>query len=328
MASIRVEELGKDFITPLPGAQKRRFPMSLFQKTETTHVAAVKGISFDIAQGERVAFIGPNGAGKSTTLKILTGILYPTRGDANVLGYVPWKQRRELAREIGIVFGQRSQLWNHLPAQDSYDLLARIYDLSHADYRRNMDELVETFRIAHLLDKPVRNMSLGQRMRCEIAASLLHGPKILFLDEPTIGLDVTAKALLRDHLRALSDRQDITIMLTSHDTGDIEEIAERVIIINYGKILLDLPLEKLRSEYMRSKFVTVVTAEKDPALDMNGVEVMERSPHQLKLGVDLDAVTLDKVITKALKTLDVRDLGIENAPLEDIIRDIYGDEDA
>ena len=202
----------------------------------TRDVVAVDDISFEIAPGERVAFVGPNGAGKSTTIKVLSGILHPSAGEVRVLGLVPWRQRHELCFRIGTVFGQRTQLWYHLPASDSYDLLARVYDLDDATYRRRRDAYVEVFGIGPLLAKPVRQLSLGERMRCEIVASLLHAPEVLFLDEPTIGLDVTAKATIRNLIREQSEREGSTLLFTSHDTGDMESVCDRVIVIHRGAI--------------------------------------------------------------------------------------------
>lgn len=287
---------------------------------------AVDAINFAITQGERVAFIGPNGAGKSTTLKMLTGILYPDEGNAEIAGFIPWKQRQQLAKEIGIVFGQRSQLWYHLPVQDSFDLLSKIYDIDSASYKKRLERIIEILRIGHLTTQVVKSLSLGQRMRCEIAASLIHNPKILFLDEPTIGLDVTAKALLREHLKHLASAEETTIMLTSHDTGDIEEICERVILINHGKILLDKPLENLRSEFLSEKQVTLITDEEFPELQIKGASVTVTDRHKIILSVDENKTRLSKVIAEALQKISVRDLSIENAPLEDIIKELYGDE--
>jgi ABC-2 type transport system ATP-binding protein len=228
-----------------------------FAGTRGRVFTAVDGISFTIEAGERVAFIGPNGAGKSTTLKMLAGLLYPTSGSARVAGYVPWDERRRLAFDIGIVFGQRSQLWYQLCVRDSFDLLAKIYGLEPQSYRTRAAHVADVLRIGAFLDAPVKSLSLGQRMRCEIAAALLHGPKILFLDEPTIGLDVTAKALLREHLRHLAEAEDTVILLTSHDVGDIEHICERVILVNHGRVLVDQPLEALRASFPRERRVTI-----------------------------------------------------------------------
>src|SRR6185437_7897110 len=236
-------------------------------------IPAVEALSFAVEPGERVAFIGPNGAGKSTTLKMLTGILYPSAGHAEILGYVPWRQRRQLAREIGIVFGQRSQLWHHLPVRRSFELLRRVYDIDAASYRAQLGRLAEGFTIADLLDRPVAQLSLGQRLRCEIAAALLHRPRLLLLDEPTIGLDVTAKAALRHHLSAAAREDGTTILLTSHDTGDIERICERAIVIDRGRLILDRPIEALRRGFGRRRMVALVTEEERPELALPGVTV-------------------------------------------------------
>ena len=213
--------------------------------TETVH--AIDGLSFSIAPGERVAFIGPNGAGKSTTLKVLAGILRPDAGDVRVLGLVPSDERQRLAFHIGTVFGQRSQLWYQLPPRDTFALLGRVYEIDRRQHRRRVEALTALFELEALIDTPVRHLSLGERMRCEIVASLLHSPRLLFLDEPTIGLDVTAKAAIRDLLRTESERERVTLILTSHDTGDIERVCTRVIVINHGRLLWDGPVAALRS---------------------------------------------------------------------------------
>lgn len=324
MAVIDVDHLVKTFSTQVrkPGQAGLA---RLFGKKVTEEVEAVKGISFAIERGERVAFIGPNGAGKSTTLKMLSGILHPTSGQASVLGHTPWNDARRMAYDIGIVFGQRTQLWPHLAVRSSYDLLAQIYDVPSAVYQERRAQIAEIFQIGHLLDRPARSLSLGQRMRTEIAASLLHGPKVLFLDEPTIGLDVTAKALLRDHLKRLSAEEDLTLILTSHDTGDIEEITERVILINHGEKLIDQPVQALRRDYLQHKQVSLVTEEPEPDLALEGVEVVARDRHALALQVDIKTTSVDRVIRAALETLTVQDIAIENAPLEDIIKQIYHD---
>lgn len=296
-----------------------------FERPKSPVFTAVDAVTFAIESGERVAFIGPNGAGKSTTLKMLTGILYPTSGTARVAGRVPWQERQALAHDIGIVFGQRSQLWYHLPVRDSFDLLAKIYGVTATAYRTRLAQIVEVLRIGHLVDQPVKSLSLGQRMRCEIAASLLHKPKLLFLDEPTIGLDVTAKALLREHLRHLAQADETTIVLTSHDTGDIEEICNRMILINGGRILLDKPLSALRDDFLSAKRVTVVTAEEEPHAEIAGAELVERGRHRLVLAVDQSVTAIDAVVGTVLRELSVKDLSIENAPLESLIKDLYGD---
>ena len=294
-----------------------------FRRGKRETFTAVDRVGFSIAPGERVAFIGPNGAGKSTTLKMLTGILHPTSGSARVAGLVPWRERRRLAHEIGIVFGQRSQLWYHVKVEDSFELLGRIYGLATALHRARQAEVAAILRIERLLPQPVKTLSLGQRMRCEIAAALLHRPKILFLDEPTIGLDVTAKALLREHLKHVAEADATAIVLTSHDSGDIEEICSRVILVNHGRVLLDQPLDGLRAAFLARKRITLVTEDEAPRCGIAGAEVVSSGPHKLVLSVDGARESVDRVVTEALARYDVRDLTIENAPLEAIIRDLY-----
>lgn len=202
-------------------------------------IVAIEEVSLAVPAGQSVAFIGPNGAGKSTTIKILTGILHPSAGRAQVLGFTPWTERQKLTYQIGAVFGQRSQLWYHLPPRDTFDLLARVYNLEHPEYQKRRERLIDRFQLGPFLDTPVRKLSLGQRMRAEIAASLLHSPKLLFLDEPTIGLDVIARQELRNLIQEWNRDEGVTVFLTSHDAGDIEQVAERVIVINHGRIVLD-----------------------------------------------------------------------------------------
>jgi viologen exporter family transport system ATP-binding protein len=323
MAAIAVEHLSKTFRSRRRPVDERRRLRQLFTRPGMHDVPAVNDLSFEIAAGERVAFIGPNGAGKSTTLKILTGILNPTSGQAEVAGLVPWQHRRHLAHHIGIVFGQRSQLWYHLPVRPSLDLIAAIYSIDRGTYERRLARLVERFEIADLLDRPVSQLSLGQRIRAEIVAALLHAPKILLLDEPTIGLDVTAKAALRDHLNALSRDERTTVLLTSHDTGDIEHICERVILIDHGRLLLDLSLERLRRDFLKTRTIVLATDEEHPRLDLPGVAIVASEPYRLTLAVDVAVMPIERVVEAALTHLSLRDIVIENPPLEAVIASIY-----
>ncbi len=286
-------------------------------------VAAVKGVSFSVEQGETLAFIGPNGAGKSTTIKMLTGILYPSSGSATVLGLVPWEQRQRLAYEIGSVFGQRSQLWYHLPPQDTFTLLSRIYDLDEAVYRRRLGELIELFDLTELLKVPVRKMSLGQRMRCEIAASLLHGPKVIFLDEPTIGLDVVAKQKIRDLIRHLNREEGITVFLTSHDTGDIEQLCRRVMVINHGEVISDGSVNDLKYHYLQKKIIGMRLETTIKEFDMPGVEVLKHKDVGLKLRVDTSLTAIDSVLIELMKQTRILDITINDPPLDEIITAIY-----
>lgn len=219
-----------------------------FFKRDYTLIEAIKGISFSISEGEMVGYIGPNGAGKSTTIKILSGILMPDSGTCVVNGQVPWKDRKEYVKQIGVVFGQRSQLWWDIPVIDSFELLQAIYAIPAAAYRSKLDELTELLHLEELLKTPTRQLSLGQRMRCELAASLLHDPKLLFLDEPTIGLDAVSKIAVRDFIKKLNEDHKTTVILTTHDMQDIEAITNRVILIGRGQKLMDGTLNDLRAE--------------------------------------------------------------------------------
>jgi len=286
-------------------------------------IDAVDGISFEITAGERVAIIGPNGAGKSTTLKILSGILEPSAGAARVFGLVPWLQRKTLAYRIGVVFGQRSQLWGELPARDSFALLRRIYDQDAAPFARRLDALVERFDVGDLLNQPVQRMSLGQRMRCEIIASLLHAPSLLFLDEPTIGLDITAKAAIRDFITEQATNEGQTVVLTSHDTRDIELVCDRVIVINAGRIVVDQPTDQLRRQFLGRKLVTLQSTAARIVIDLPGILVRPSAPHTTIFEVDTRLVRVEQVIAAALKDGGIEDITIEDPPMEEVVREIY-----
>ena len=298
-----------------------------FVRPQTQTVTAIDRLSFSIAAGERVAFVGPNGAGKSTTLKVLAGILQPDAGDVRVLGLEPSRQRRELAFRVGTVFGQRSQLWYQLPPRDTFDLLDRVYEIPRAEHRRRIDALTSAFELAPLLDTPVRQLSLGERMRCEIAASLLHAPRMLFLDEPTIGLDVSAKAIIRELLHGKSARDGVTLLLTSHDTGDIERVCERVIVIHRGRLLWDGPIADLRRRYLTTKRVTVWSEAERLDLRVPGVRVLSTGAYRTELEVALDVASVGRVIDAALCQTTVRDLAVEDAPLDQVIRALYAEAD-
>src|SRR3989344_234891 len=261
--SIIVSDLSKRFSFPVKNPSDG-WVKNLFAP-ETKEINAVDDISFSVKHGERIAFIGPNGAGKSTTIKMLTGILFPTSGKVNILGFDPTKDRKKLAYQIGTVFGQRSQLLPNLPLTDSLEFFGVMYDLTDKQIKARVAELVDLFDMGSFINQPIRKLSLGQRMRAEVAASLIHKPKIIFLDEPTIGLDVVAKKSLRDLLLKINKEENTTIFLTSHDAGDIESLAKRTIIVNFGKIIFDGPTESLKKNYIKSKIVELVT--EDPIED-------------------------------------------------------------
>lgn len=290
----------------------------------TRPVTAVADITFSLEEGEMLAFIGPNGAGKSTTIKMLTGILYPSQGQATVLGYTPWQERRRLGYHIGSVFGQKPQLWYHLPPEDTFRLFARIYELDMKQFRQRRDFLVESFQIEDLLHVPVRKLSLGQRMKCEIAASLLHRPRIIFLDEPTIGLDVVAKQQIRDAIRTLNEMENTTIFLTSHDAGDIEKLCKRVIIINHGRLIYDDRTSALKRQYLRRKIIDVRFAEAlAKPFCLPQVNTLKQGTYGVKLEFDSREVPVEQVVQQIMATKPCQDINITDPPLEEIIREIY-----
>ena len=306
--AIRVRGLTKVFETGGRRARRR--------------IEAVRAISFDVEPGERVAYIGPNGAGKSTSIKILTGILHPTSGEADVLGVVPWRDRKRLAGRIGTLFGQRSQLWFELTPRQSYRMLAAIYGLDAERERTRVDELAELLDARDLFDQPVRSLSLGQRMRCELAACMLHEPEVLFLDEPTIGLDLLAKQRFRELLVRLNAERRTTIFLTSHDVADIEHVAQRAIVINHGSVIYDDQVASMRRVLLARKVVEVgltgaITA---PA----GVDVVEQTSSSLRLTVDTTTTSIAVVLDELLRTGNVADISVVDPPLEEVIAEIYG----
>ena len=320
---VQVNGLAKTFQVKQKAAGLRGSMRALW-KPATSEVSAVSDVSFALEEGEMLAFIGPNGAGKSTTIKMLTGILHPTAGEATVLGYTPWRDRRMLGYQIGTVFGQKPQLWYHLPAEDTFRLFSRIYEVDTAFYERRRDFLVEAFQLQDLLKTPMRKLSLGQRMKCEIAASLLHGPKIVFLDEPTIGLDVVAKEQIRTAIRTLNETEKTTIFLTSHDAGDIESLCRRVIIINHGTVIFDDRTSVLKRQYLRRKVIDVRFGEElTEPFQLPNVTTLKQSTHGIKLEFDSRQVPVEGVIQQIMATKPCLEINIADPPMEEIIRGIY-----
>lgn len=284
---------------------------------------AVNGLSFSVQRGECLAFIGPNGAGKSTTIKMITSILHPSSGTISVLGLDPVKDRMKLAFKIGTVFGQKSQLWYHLPPIDTFNLLAHIYELKPAAFHERLAFLTEKFEIEHFIKVPVRKLSLGERMRCELVGSLLHRPEILFLDEPTIGLDVIAKQQMRDLLEFLNKEEGVTIFLTSHDIGDIERLAQRTIIINHGIIVFDNDTEKLKEVISATKVIELVLGETTESFDFPEGIVLERSSHSITIQIVAMPGGTEKLLAYALEHFTIIDITINDTPLEQVIAQIY-----
>lgn len=286
---------------------------------------AVKDISFNIEKGEIVGYIGPNGAGKSTTIKMLCGILLPTTGNIRVDGLNPFKDRKKYVSKIGVVFGQRSQLSWDIPAEDTFDLLKDIYKLDNDEYQKTKEELVHLLKIEEVIKQPVRSLSLGQRMRCEIAASLLHKPDILFLDEPTIGLDAASKKIVRDFILKLNKLRKITVLLTTHDMTDIETLAKRIILIGNGQIMYDGSLKNLKSKYGSTKTITINTKDKIENIKIKGVVSKEKLTNSYKYVIDTNILTINKFISYISSKCTIDDIDIENTPVDDVIIKLYED---
>jgi ABC-2 type transport system ATP-binding protein len=286
-------------------------------------VEALKDVSFSLERGELLGFIGPNGAGKSTTIKILSGILRPDSGRVEVGGLVPYADRIAHVSRIGVVFGQRTQLWWDLPVIDGFDLLRDIYRVEPARYARTRDELVALLRLNTLLDQPVRQLSLGQRMRAEIAAALLHEPEVLFLDEPTIGLDAPSKLAVRQFVKRLNQERGVTVLLTTHDMHDIEALAERVIVIGHGQVLADSPFESLRNDVLRERRLFIDFAEDAPHIDLPGVEVRARRGRSLELAFDPVSVPAPRLIAAITADYAVDDVHVEQPAIEEVIARFY-----
>ncbi len=295
-------------------------------RRKTRTVRALDGVSFAIEQGELVGYIGPNGAGKSTTVKALAGILVPDSGRCVVDGRVPWRDRIAHVARIGVVFGQRTQLWWDLPVVESFELLRDIYRVSEPRYVAARDELIGLLELAPLLDVPVRQLSLGQRMRCDLAAALLHAPSILFLDEPTIGLDAVSKLAVRDFIKRLNRERGVTVILTTHDMDDIESLCTRVIVIGEGKLLSDGSLDALRARVTRERWLTIDLADADASITDPDATVIRRDGHRVWLAFDPQVVAPAELIRRVTAALPIRDLFVENPPIETIIARLYASE--
>lgn len=313
------EGLTKTFKVPVREAGLRESVKSLFRR-QFRYVEAVKEVSFRIPAGEIVGFLGPNGAGKTTTIKMLTGLLHPTSGDARVLGYQPWKRDKDLLRRIALVMGQRNNLQWDLPAADSFLLNKAIYGVPDGVFRERIDDYVDRLEVGALLDKPVRNLSLGERMKMEIIAAMLHGPEVVFLDEPTIGLDVTMQRRLRQFVLDQNKEEGVTVLLTSHYMADVSALAERVIVINQGSLLYDGALTGLSNRFSSHKTIRVEASDLPADLDGLG-RVVDRNSAQATLEVERDRVS--EVASKLLAAATVTDLSIEDPPLEEVIDRVF-----
>jgi ABC-2 type transport system ATP-binding protein len=319
---IKLEGISKSYKVAQRTSGVREAAKALFYRKHTI-VEALKDISFSINPGEIVGYIGPNGAGKSTTIKIMSGILVPDTGSCSIMGYTPWKDRVQYVKNIGVVFGQRSQLWWDVPVLDSFELLKDIYKIPQQEYNTTTDLLIETLELQTIVQSPVRQLSLGQRMRCEIAASLIHNPKILFLDEPTIGLDAVSKIAVRQFIKTINKEKGVTVILTTHDMNDIEALADRVILIGKGSLLYDGNLNELRNQFGTHKTITADYEKNTMQIQIPGTSTLSWSPERVVLSVDTEAIKTSDVITQLSKQVELQDVTIETQPIEDIIVQLY-----
>ena len=321
MNMIHVKNLSKTFKVPIRDSGLRASIKSFF-KRKYKYVNAVDDISFDIKKGEIVGYIGPNGAGKSTTIKMLAGILNPDDGEILINGMIPTRDRVKYTREIGVVFGQRSQLWWDIPVEDTFDLLKEIYKVPDDEYNKTKNKLVKLLELEEIIKVPVRQLSLGQRMRCEIAASLLHSPKILFLDEPTIGLDANSKIVVRNFIKEINKTNKITVILTTHDMSDIEYLASRIILIGKGKVLYDGSLDKIKNLFDKEKIVKVKTNDNLDDIDIKGIIDINKEDNTYVYRIDTGILSLSSFIKK-LSTYNIDDIDVENQNIDDIILNLY-----
>ncbi len=284
---------------------------------------ALKDVSFTIKEGEVVGLIGPNGAGKSTTIKALSGVLHPTSGVVRVLGYVPWKHRVKYVKHIGVVFGQKQQLWWDLPAIDTFDLNRDMYEVPEKIFRPRLKRIMKMLDIEEVAKTPVRDMSLGERMKCKLAAALLHKPKLVFLDEPSIGLDVIAKDIMRDFIIDANKKDKTSFIVTTHDMQDIEHLCERVIIINHGVVVWDGPLKEIKKKYLKNKIIDVKCESPIGKFRHKGCKIVSNDKYELRIEVDTMKTKIKEVVSHIMKNYEFADLVINDPPIEEVIQKIY-----
>lgn len=316
MAIIRSENIEKKFYKSKYSIYK---PFS-FGREE---IPAVKGLSINIEEGEFVGFLGPNGAGKTTFLKILSGIIHPTGGTAKVMGHIPWERDYEYLSNMAIVMGQKNQLWWDLPAIDSFRMLKEIYSISEKEYKANLDLIVEVLGMQNILTKRLRGMSLGERMKCELAASFLHNPKVIFLDEPTIGLDIISSQAIRTFLKTINRKRKCTFILTSHYLGDIEELCERVVIINHGEMVYDGSLTKLKSKYAPEKIIKIHLADIEDRKKFANLAVERKRIEEGRGIIRVDKSRVGEIAKEIFDVFSIEDITISDPDTEEIIGEIF-----
>ena len=323
MSFIEVKHLKKTF--KVAKKENGRFAtLKHFFNRKYEIVKAIDDISFSIKKGEIVGYIGPNGAGKSTTIKILSGILVPDSGDVLINHLVPWKDRKRYVKDIGVVFGQRSQLWWDIPACDSFDLLKDIYNIGEKEYQKTLSELISLLDLKDIMNIPVRQLSLGNRMRLEIAASLLHKPKILFLDEPTIGLDAVSKKNVRDFIKKINKRTNVTVILTTHDMNDIEALAKRIILIGKGKLLYDGSLSKLKKQYDYIRKIHIDTKDYEK-IEADYIVSEKKYKNTIEYEIDIRKIEISEFVGLLSKKFNIIDIDIDSSNLDELICKLYKD---
>lgn len=323
---IEVQNLSKDYVVKLKEKGLKGMAKSLIH-TEKKIIHAVQNVNFSIGEGELVGYIGPNGAGKSTTIKMLCGILQPTGGSVSVCGITPSKNRIQNALNVGAVFGQKTQLWWDLPVRETFELLKRMYSIPDAVYQKNMKDFTEYLELTGFVDQPVRQLSLGQRMRCEIAASLLHSPKVLYLDEPTIGLDINVKIKMREFIKRINAERGVTIILTTHDLQDIEELAKRIIVINHGTVGFDGSMKELAARYAGGKHTVSFTLDDEVETimlpeGMRGHYSLKKDGYHVTITHDA-ALPASDIITAVVTQYHISDIDIKGPQIEDVVLEVY-----
>lgn len=320
MLAIQVTDLAKTYRVYRKKEGLLASITGLFRR-EYDNVYAVAGVSFEVERGEMVAFLGPNGAGKTTTLKLLSGLIYPTAGKATVLGHVPWQRENAYRRRFSLVMGQKNQLWWDLPAQESFRLHKEIYGIESARFEARKEELTELLEVKHLVGQPVRELSLGERMRMELIAALLHSPEVLLLDEPTIGLDVVSQRKVQDFLRYYQEEQKITVLLTSHYMKDVEALCKRAVVINQGVIVHDGPLEEIVDRFSKHKIIELQFDGAVPdGLDKYGTVLQVQAP---RVKLEVPRQDISKILTSLLANHSIEDLGVHERPLEEVIAELF-----
>ncbi|MFB6209510.1 MAG: ATP-binding cassette domain-containing protein [Candidatus Nanohaloarchaea archaeon] len=324
MSLIEAENLDKTFRIYQRGEGIRGYLKSFISR-EYEEVQAVEDLDFEIEEGEMIGYIGANGAGKSTTVKMLTGILEPSSGRIEVDGRDPNKQRKKNAMNIGVVFGQKTQLWWDLPVRESFKLLKEIYEVEDEDYEQRIDEFDEVLQLSDFWDQPVRKLSLGQKMRCELAAAFLHHPKIAYLDEPTIGLDVAVKERIRDFIRKMNQEKDITVMLTTHDIDDIEDLCDRIVVLDQGEKIYDGELDALVNRFTSRRLILDVRNGEDFDLEMDGIEKVEKEDARIEIVFDREKISASELMREVLEEYDVIDFQIKEPDIEAVVKHIYNE---